>query len=96
MARYPVIVSLRNEAEARLLESVLSERGIPHFLKSYHDSAYDGIFQSQLGWGHLEAPAEYRRQIESIYSDLIAGADAVSGAPEEAADGEDEEDPEET
>ena len=83
MARHPAILVLGNEAEARLLESVLVERGIPHFLKSYHDSAYDGIWQSQLGWGHVEAPVEYREQIQSIYADLIARGEIPPGGTEE-------------
>jgi hypothetical protein len=72
MARRTKILVLNNEAEARLLEATLTERNIPHFLKSYHDSAYDGIWQSQLGWGQVDAPPEYREEIESIYSDLIS------------------------
>jgi len=67
--------ALRNEAEARLLEATLFERGIPHFLKSYHDPAYDGIWQAQLGWGHVEAPSEYREQIETIYDDLTGSGE---------------------
>ena len=72
MARQPKILVLQNEAEALRLEATLRERNIPHFLKSYHDSAYDGLFQTQLGWGQVEAPPEYREQIEAIYADLKA------------------------
>ena len=43
------IVILENEIEAGLMDSILTERGIPHRLKSYHDTAYDGIFQVQKG-----------------------------------------------
>jgi hypothetical protein len=40
-----------NEAEANVIKSVLEERGIYAEIKSFHDTAYDGIFQSQYGWG---------------------------------------------
>jgi hypothetical protein len=70
MEAFEKIVVLSNEVEASLLESVLQERGIPHRMRSYHDSAYDGLWQQQSGWGHVEAPPQYRQVIEEIYRDL--------------------------
>ncbi len=64
------IVILENEIEARLMDSILTERGIPHRMKSYHDTAYDGIFQVQKGWGHVEAPEGYRDEIMAIQQEL--------------------------
>jgi hypothetical protein len=64
------IVVLENEIEARLMDSILTEQGIPHRMKSYHDTAYDGIFQVQKGWGHVEAPESYRDEIMAIQEDL--------------------------
>ena len=40
-----------NEAEANVIKSVLEEHGIYAEIKSFHDTAYDGLFQSQYGWG---------------------------------------------
>jgi hypothetical protein len=70
MSEYKRILELDNEVKARLLESILNEKEIPHLIKSYHDSAYDGLFQMQLGWGHLEAPRRYESIIKAIYEDL--------------------------
>ncbi len=64
------IVVLENEIEAQLMDSILTERQIPHLMKSYHDTAYDGIFQVQKGWGHVEAPESYRDEIMAIQEDL--------------------------
>jgi hypothetical protein len=64
------LIILNNEVEARLLESVLTEKGIPHLIRSYKDLAYDGIYQFQQGWGHVEAPPEYMAQVRQIYDDL--------------------------
>lgn len=64
------IAILDNEVQARLLSSLLEEKDIPHMLRSYHDSAYDGLFQTELGWGHIEAQSEYRERIEEILADL--------------------------
>ena len=40
-----------NEAEANAIKSVLADNGIHAEIKSFHDTAYDGLFQSQYGWG---------------------------------------------
>ena len=69
-AKFEKIIELTNDAEARLLHAHLEERSIPHVIRSYHDTAYDGIFQVQFGWGHIEAPAEYREEIFRIHEDL--------------------------
>lgn len=70
MEEFKKILVLNNEIEAQLLSSILKERDIPHRLKSYYDSAYDGIFQLQKGWGIILAPPEFQEEIEAIYKDL--------------------------
>ena len=64
------IAVLDNEVQGRLLDAALTERGIPHVTHSYHSLAYDGIFQLSTGWGHVEAPAEFRGEILAILEDL--------------------------
>ena len=79
MDEFKKILILENEIEARLLDSVLTERNIPHRIRSYHDSAYDGIFQAQKGWGVVLAPAEYEEEIQAIYDDLPLEEDGGPG-----------------
>jgi hypothetical protein len=64
------ILVFNNEIEAKLLEEILTERGIPHMIRSYHDSAYDGLWQTQSAWGHLEAPEENLEEILIIYREM--------------------------
>ena len=61
---------MENEIEANLLDGLLKEREIPHVIRSYHDSAYDGLWQYHSGWGQLDAPEEYRDEILMIYSEM--------------------------
>jgi hypothetical protein len=63
---YKKIVSLNNALEAQLVEKLLNERGIPHRIRSFHDSAYDGLYQAQKGWGRVEAPEEYEDEIKAL------------------------------
>lgn len=67
---YVKAAMLENEIEARLLESVLNERGIPHRMRSYYDTAYDGLFQAQKGWGYVSVPASHQAEILEIVADL--------------------------
>jgi hypothetical protein len=64
------VLDFNNEFEAKLLDEILNEKNIPHLIRSYHDSAYDGLWQMQSSWGHLEAPEEYREELLLIYSQM--------------------------
>jgi hypothetical protein len=67
------IVELANVIEADLVDSILSERGIPHQVRSFRDGAYGGLFQSQQGWGALLAPPERAREIRDLVDEVRAG-----------------------
>jgi hypothetical protein len=77
---YEKAAILENEIEARLLDSLLTERGIPHIITSYYDTAYDGLFQTQKGWGYLSAPAPYLSEIREI----IASVRKESNLPDDS------------
>ena len=51
MKAYIKIAGLENIVEAQLMVSILEEKEIPHRIRSFHDTAYDGLFQFQKGWG---------------------------------------------
>jgi len=64
------ILIFENEFEARLIDDILNERDIPHILRSYHDAAYDGLWQTKSSWGHLEAPEEFENEIIKIFEEI--------------------------
>ncbi len=70
MTKAVKILVLNNEIEAKLLSEILKEKDIPHLIRSYYDSAYDGLWQMQSGWGHLEAPSEFKEEILKIYEEI--------------------------
>ena len=61
---------LESQIEAQLLSSILNERGIPHHIGSYHDTAYDGLFQTQKGWGHISCPVSWSEEIRGILAEI--------------------------
>ena len=66
MAAFIKITVLENTFEAQLIESILNEQNIPCRIRSFHDTAYDGLFQVQKGWGELFAPSELKEEILAI------------------------------
>jgi hypothetical protein len=71
---------LENTIEAQLVDSILSDRGIPHVMQSYHDTAYDGLFQTQRGWGQINAPLSCREAILEVVTEVRrAAAEEESG-----------------
>ena len=70
MASYKKVLVFDNEVQAQRLGGILAERSIPHFIKSYDDLAYGGIFQSQKGWGQIEAYEDDHDEIRAVYDDL--------------------------
>ncbi len=70
------ILVLNNEIEANLMKVELEQKNIPFIIRSYHDSAYDGLFQMQKGWGIIKAPEEFEDQIKEINKDISALKDS--------------------
>lgn len=68
------IAVLENAIEAQLLSSVLTQYEIPHLLRSYHDTAYDGLFQLQKGWGVIYGPHDVRQQVLDALVELRSQA----------------------
>ena len=74
MGVYMKVATLDNDIEAQLLDSILTERDIPHMMRSYYDTAYDGLFQTQKGWGYVSAPKDYHEEVLEIISDIRQNA----------------------
>jgi len=72
MEEFVRIAVLENDVEAQLVDSILNERNVPHLIQSYHDTAFDGMYQVTRGWGVISAPLQYRDEIMEIIDDLRA------------------------
>jgi hypothetical protein len=70
MEEYKKAATLENEIESQLLDSILNERNIPHLITSYYDTAYDGLYQTQKGWGYISAPEAYVKEIQETIASL--------------------------
>jgi len=77
MEEYKKAATLENEIESQLLDSILNERNIPHRITSYYDTAYDGLYQTQKGWGYISAPKAYLKEIQEIISSIREDSNRV-------------------
>lgn len=79
MEKLEKIAVLDDAVQMTRLAGILQARRIPHVMKSYHDSALDGLFQETQGWGCVSAPARWRREIVAILRDLSGKGDLAGG-----------------
>ncbi len=85
-ARWDKVAVMEHEVEAERLDVELNNRKIPHLLQSYYDSALDGLYQSARGWGHVQAPREYKEAVLSVLEDIrqARSEPGPADAPEES------------
>jgi hypothetical protein len=63
--------TLSNRFEADVLLDALKREGIPTFLRSFEETAYDGLFVCQRGWGWIMVPRELSVRALQIIQTLI-------------------------
>jgi hypothetical protein len=61
------VVETRFEGDR--VSQALNEAGIPYLIKSFHDTAYDGLYIFQKGWGAVLVPEEFLEQTEQLIRD---------------------------
>ena len=65
------IHTVENRFEADLLMQALGEEYIPAMLRRFEETAYDGLFVAQMGWGAILVPAEYEAEARSLIENVL-------------------------
>ena len=65
----PVKVA-ENSFEVDTVKAALEAEGIPVLVRLFEDTAYDGIYVSQKGWGHVEVPQSAKEKADKIIDEL--------------------------
>jgi len=60
------ILTISSQIEALRIKDILDSYEIPHIIRSFFDSAFDGLYQNQSGWGVLEADEADEKRILDI------------------------------
>ncbi len=80
MAEGMVIIDvLQGEIEAQIVSEVLEDRGVPHAMRSYRDSAYGGLFQFQGAWGTVLAPPEWADTVRDVIAEVRQSPGPLAG-----------------
>ena len=62
-----------NKFEADLIAQTLQQEDIPCMIRPYHDTAYDGIFIPQKGWGAVMVPEALEEKACAIIAEIREG-----------------------
>jgi hypothetical protein len=60
------VAVLESRFEADLVGKALVERGLSFSVREHHDSAYDGLYLPQQGWGSLWAEEQDRGRVVDV------------------------------
>ena len=66
MVRWGKAGIIENRFEGDRIRQALEEAQIPFLVKSFLDTAYDGLYIPQKGWGAVMVPEELREKAERI------------------------------
>ena len=58
--------TVENRFEGDRISHALEEAGIPFLIKSFLDTAYDGLYIPQKGWGVVMVPKKNREEAERL------------------------------
>ncbi len=61
---------LKDRFEADLVTQALEKENIPLMVRSFKDTAYDGIYIPQKGWGEVRVPEKERVRAQEIIATL--------------------------
>ncbi len=79
------VAELDNEIEAQLVDGVLTDRHVPHIIRSYHLLRSDGSLQGLAAWGQIDAPQSVREDVKRVVDEVRRQA-----APSRRGDGGDD------
>ncbi len=57
--------------EAQRIEAILDEASIESWLVPYHDTAMDGLYQMQKGWGEIRVPESQKEEARKILAERM-------------------------
>ncbi|MFQ5842542.1 MAG: hypothetical protein ACE5I8_08905 [Thermodesulfobacteriota bacterium] len=66
MGNFVKIFVVENKFEADLVSQALQQEGIPVMLKTFSDTAYDGLYIPQKGWAAVMIPEELKALGERV------------------------------
>ena len=63
--------TVENRFEADLLMQALHQEGIAVLLRRFEETAYDGLFVAQMGWGAIFVPADFEEAARGLIGRIL-------------------------
>jgi hypothetical protein len=70
MVRWVKVGTVENRFEGDRISHALNEAEIPYLVKSFLDTAYNGLYIPQKGWGVIRVPEEFREEAERLIAEV--------------------------
>ena len=70
MERWVKAGIVESRFEGDRVSQALEEAEIPFLIKSFLDTAYDGLYLPQKGWGAVMVPKKFREEAERVISEV--------------------------
>jgi len=80
---YTKLRTVQNRFEAELLAEALAHSGVDFYLRTFEDTAYDGLFVAQEGWGVIWVAAADLPIALDILEKFAAAYSGAAGGEEE-------------
>jgi hypothetical protein len=61
---------VENRFEGDRVSQALNEAQIPFLIKSFLDTAYDGLYIPQKGWGAVMVPEKFGEEAEKVIAEV--------------------------
>jgi hypothetical protein len=70
MDQWVKVGTVENRFEGDRISQALQEAGIPFLIKSFLDTAYDGLYIPQKGWGVVMVPEKNEEEAKRLISEV--------------------------
>jgi len=66
------IITVENQFESDVVSDALRKESIPLLVRTFQDTAYNGIYVAQKGWGVIMVPEEFKEKAKAIANAVLA------------------------
>ena len=64
------VKTVESSLEADRTRALLEQEGLTVLVRTFEDSAYDGIYVAQKGWGTIEVPESEKEKAERLVREM--------------------------
>ncbi len=77
---------IENRFEADLIQSALDEEGLDFIIRTFQDTAYDGLYVTQKGYAYLLVNEADEKRVKAIVEEIRSAVKSGQMEPPESGD----------